>query len=74
MKSPSKDLIDAIWPSAERPPAPNTKIEIHDIKYAGRYFLEYVPEPSEVKIFPEYLVSRTSCKRIVKNLNKNTAP
>ena len=29
-----QDLIDLIWLD-DRPPKPNTKIEIHDIKYAG---------------------------------------
>ena len=35
-KSPDIELIDIVWPSTERDPKPNSKIQIHDIKYAGR--------------------------------------
>lgn len=34
-KSPDIELIDIVWPSTERDPKPNSKIQIHDIKYAG---------------------------------------
>ena len=35
-KSPDTELIDVVWPENERPQKSNSKIQIHDIKYAGR--------------------------------------
>ena len=38
LKNPDQDLIDIIWTSG-RPAKPNSELEIHDLKYAGIFYL-----------------------------------
>lgn len=45
LKDVETDLIDQIWTKAEgRPEKPNTPIKIHDIKYAGRTWIQKVDD------------------------------
>ncbi len=61
--SPTRDLIDEIWPSDERPQKPDSQIRVHDLKFAGILIKFLLLIISLVKKFPIEKTKRKNVER-----------